>query len=117
MDILEWRSRSPIRTELTALSSDPAVMDTYKMESDRLGYKPQPVMAWGAAIPFRDGKLENVATFRRLTKTVFLRPDMPNVRLPAVIYMSVKDLMKPTWFDAVALWHLVKPYKILFAFE
>ncbi|MGQ2979198.1 MAG: hypothetical protein ACT6Q9_05815 [Polaromonas sp.] len=116
-DILHWPSRMPIRTTLKDISQSWAVIDTYKAEADRLGYPPQPVLAWGAAFVFQEGAKQRVASFRRLTESVALDSALADGNLPAVIYLNIKELMKPTWHNAVAPFHLLKPYKVIFEFK
>jgi len=116
-DILHWASREPIRTTLDEMSSDWAFMDTYKAESTRLGYKPQPILAWGSGWPFHPHEGGARASFRRLTADIPLAPAMPHVQLPVVIYLTVKELMKPTWHNAQAPWSLSRPYRVVFSFN
>lgn len=116
-DILHWASREPIVTTLAELTSEWSVIDTYKAESERLGYSPRPVRAWGSAWPFQLDANGRVAKFRRLTAQIALSPEMPSVQLPVIVYLPVKDLMKPTWHNAIASWRLRRPYRIVFVFN
>jgi hypothetical protein len=116
-DVLHWPSRTPIKIQLKEISTDWAVVDTFKAESNRLRYQLQPIQAWGSASVFQVGLKGSSASFRRLTQQIDLNSEMPSITLPAVIYLKVKDLMKPTWFDAVAPYYLVQPYKVLFTFN
>ncbi len=116
-DILYWASREPITTKLEEMSSEWAFIDTYRAESGRLGYKPQPVLAWGSGWPFRPDEGGSRAAFRRLTENIPLAPNMPDVNLPVVIYLTVKELMKPTWHNAQAPWSLSRPYRVVLSFN
>ena len=116
-DVLNWPSRAGIKLPPEEFGDDWTVRETYEAETKRLGYKPTPIRSWGVAAIFKDEVDFSIARFARLTQTRAIDTSIGNLSLPAVIYTRVKDLMKPTWHNAVATTYLASPYRIVFQFS
>lgn len=116
-DILHWPSRTPIRTTLKEQTQDWRVLDTFKQETKTLGYEPQVVQAWGSAFPLQPADDRVTANFNRLTPSMRLDGNMPDVNLPGIIYLKRKELLKPSWHGASAPWLLLEPYRVLYLFR
>lgn len=116
-DVLHWPSRPNILTTLREITSDWKDIDAYKAEEKLLGYQLPVIQTFGSGWVFNLAGDKAVASFRRLTQAAALNAQMPNIQLPAVAYLNIKDLLKPTYHNATAAYQLIKPYKIIFVFQ
>lgn len=116
-DVLHWPSRAEIRSSLRELTTDWKEIEAYKAEASRLGYELPVVRTFGSGLVFRATPDSTTASFRRLSQAIPLSQVMSGLTLPAVIYLNEKDLLKPSWQDAVAPYHLRRPYRVLFVFD
>lgn len=116
-DILYNPTRLPIRAQLRDVTQQWQSIEAYDNEAKVLGYKPQPVQAWGTTFPFVESGLYSKATFRRLFAMYSLDSFAKPFKVHGVIYLATKRIGPKPWSGAEPPFTLYQPFRMLMLFE